>query len=436
MLIGSSMKTTTITRTAVAGVVLGILSIAGLAFAATVTVGNPAINGTATDTYSNFTIVDSNHPVSANGTLSTFSYYAANTNPFEFVIVDSSNVVKWISPKITPSAIGVNTWSSLSPVAVQAGWNLGAHFDSTGTVPLNWGGAPATYTPNGNGMPTVGSALTVEGMSNRTYSWNATGSTPASATVVVTPTNTQGWSTADTRVGGAVNFIADATTPSGIGALQLTTDATTAAKAQYLHAASIPIGSVTDLSYYTKQNSAAFAGGDASYQLPTFLNGTTGFTTFVYEPYENGTVVPGAWQYWDVAQGHFWSSKSVTCSNGSVVAGGGGAPFYTLAQIQTMCPNAVVIGFGVNIGSNNPSYNVETDLVRFNATAYDFEPYIVATSKSQCKKDGWKTVRDNMGNSFKNQGDCVRFVKADDHQDKDSNKGESKDSNKNESGDN
>ncbi len=128
----------------------------------------------------------------------------------------------------------------------------------------------------------------------------------AATTVVVTPTAPQGWTTADTRPGGAVGFVVDATAPAGIGALQLTTDATTAAKAQYLHAANTPIADVTELSYYAKQNSASFTGGNASYQLPAFLNGATaGFTTFVYEPYENGTVIPGVWQFWDVSSGQF-----------------------------------------------------------------------------------------------------------------------------------
>lgn len=232
----------------------------------------------------------------------------------------------------------------------------------------------------------------------------------AATTIVVTPTNTQGWTTADTRPGGAVNFVADASAPSGAGALQLTTNATTTAKAQYMHEASTPIANVTELSYYTKQNSASFVGGDASYQLPMMLNGTTGFTTFVYEPYQNGVVVPGTWQSWDVDAGQFWSSRAVTCSNGAVVAGGGGAPFYTLTQIATMCPEAVVVGFGVNIGSNNPSYDVETDLVSFNNTAYDFELFQAAQTKDECKNGGWMNVTDSQGNSFKNQGQCVSYV--------------------------
>src|SRR6185503_1669901 len=54
--------------------------------------------------------------------------------------------------------------------------------------------------------------------------------------------------------------------------------------------------------------------------------------------------------------------------------------FYTLSQIESLCPSAVVTRFGVNVGSNNPSYDVETDLVSFNNTAYDFEPASAPTS--------------------------------------------------------
>src|SRR3954462_7486793 len=74
----------------------------------------------------------------------------------------------------------------------------------------------------------------------------------AAVTTVVTPSNTEGWSTADTRPGGAVNFILDPTSPFPDGALQLTTNASTTAKAQYLHAASTTLASVTNLGYYTK----------------------------------------------------------------------------------------------------------------------------------------------------------------------------------------
>lgn len=225
-------------------------------------------------------------------------------------------------------------------------------------------------------------------------------------TLIVTPVNERGWSTADTRPGGAVTFVQDATAPGGSGALQLTTDVTTTAKAQYLHAASTPLADVTDLSYYAKQNSAGFAGGDPSYQLIMNLCGTTGFTTLVFEPYENGTVTPGVWQLWNVADGHMWSSRNVTCGSSSVLAGFGGAPFYTLTDLQVAFPNAVVIGFGVNIGTNNPAYNVEADLVRFNDTTYDFELFSTPNDKDECKKGGWSTFNPPTG-PYKNQGQCV-----------------------------
>jgi hypothetical protein len=224
-----------------------------------------------------------------------------------------------------------------------------------------------------------------------------------------------------------VNFVVDATAPGDphVGALGLTTDATTAAKAQYLHAANTPLSNVNELSYSTMRVSGPNIAA-ASYQLPVCLGGVGGgtchgFTTFVYEPYENDTVSSG-WQSWDVAAGQFWSSR--TASDGAtcnVTAGAGGAPFYTLAGLKAVCPSAVVVGFGVNIGSNNPSYNVETDLVDFNGTTYNFEPYTVVTSKEQCKDNGWQTVKDKNGNSFKNQGQCVAYVNHNDGNGRDDN---------------
>src|SRR3982750_1321097 len=175
----------------------------------------------------------------------------------------------------------------------------------------------------------------------------------AGSTIVVTPSNQQGWSTADTRPGGDVNFVVDASAPSGNGALQLTTDATTAAKAQYMHETNPPLANVSELSYYTRQISGSFPGADPSYQLPVCLGGfntpptatnptgCTGFTTFVFEPYQNnglGTpapvIVPNVWQQWDVDAGQFWSSRTVNAGGACiVVAGSGGPPFYSLASL-------------------------------------------------------------------------------------------------------
>jgi hypothetical protein len=218
--------------------------------------------------------------------------------------------------------------------------------------------------------------------------------------VTVTSVDTQGWSTADTRSNGHVNFVSDSNAPLGEGALSLKTDASPAPgqdKAQYMHAANTKLSDVHTLSYYTKQNSASFAAGDVSFQMPVCLTGvantetmtcnakdasdtadsnpshTTTFTTLVYEPYVdqgNAAVHQGEWQQWNVANGKLWSSRSVAglvSTQGSVT--------YTLSDLQTQFPDAVVIGFGVNIGSNNPGYDTETDGVVFNDTTYDFEAF-------------------------------------------------------------
>lgn len=233
----------------------------------------------------------------------------------------------------------------------------------------------------------------------------------ASTIVTVTPANPQGWSTADTRPGGAVNFVSDPSSPYPDGALELTTNASTTAKAQYLTSASTSLSDVTQLSYYAKQISGPSLA-DPSYQLLVDLGGSgIGFTTFVYEPYEqaSSTITPGAWQQWDVAAGKFWSSRSFTDGGScSVTAGHGGAPFYTLDGIKVACPNAVVVGYGVNIGSNNPSYDVYADALNFNGTIYDFQLNPVnPTDMDQCKKGGWMNFTNP---SFKNQGQCVSFV--------------------------
>ena len=236
--------------------------------------------------------------------------------------------------------------------------------------------------------------------------------------VVVTPSNTQGWYPADVRASGNYDYLADASAPGSpnLGALQLTTAAgDNAAKVQYLHYTDTALKDITSLSYYTKQNAGTPPAGDPSYQLVTCLGGISdghcvGYTTLVYEPYWNGAVLPGEWQQWDVSGGSFWSSSSYTSGTCVVAAAPGGPPTYTLAALKTACPSAVVGGFGVDIGTYNPGYDVETDLVDFNGTTYNFEPYQVATAKDDCKDGGWQGLTDANGNSFKNQGDCVSYV--------------------------
>lgn len=191
-----------------------------------------------------------------------------------------------------------------------------------------------------------------------------------------------GWSKADTRANGHVEFVEDATAPLGTGALSLKTDTSPAAsqdKAQFMLPANVPLADVVahPLYYSTKQNSASFVAGLPSYQLPVNLLGANGgFTTLVYEPYVsegNNAVVNGQWQQWNVGEGKLWSTRAVGSLQPSQ-----GTYTYTLSQILAEFPDAVVLGAGVNVGSNNPGYDTAVDGLAFNDKLYNFDPAPVA----------------------------------------------------------
>jgi hypothetical protein len=235
----------------------------------------------------------------------------------------------------------------------------------------------------------------------------------AAERVVVTQ-NSAGWSQDDTRGGGTVSWTEEFGAPPGLGegSLKLTTTINPGDKAGlYNHTmAGTPLADVDTLSYWTFQRAGNLPIAAASYQLQIDVNGLNtagGFTTLVYEPYWNGVVAPETWQQWDVDAGLFWSSRAAVDGTCVLAPGAGGPPLYTLAQVQAMCPNAVVVGIGVNVGSNNPNYYVGVDGVQFNETIYDFELGRRPSSKDDCKNGGWQTFNDP---AFRNQGECVSYA--------------------------
>ena len=254
-------------------------------------------------------------------------------------------------------------------------------------------------------IASVMTALLISG-----FSFASIGS--ASETVIVTPGNSQGWGSTDIRGEGTVNYVADSTSPYPAGALQFTTDSGNASKANYMHEADEALTSVSELGYWTKKNAGPETAA-ASFQLPVDLDGgddTSGITYLVFEPYWNGTVVPTEWQHWDVDAGAFWSSKTFTSGTCSVVSGAGGPPFYTLAELQASCPAAVVLGFGVNVGTYNPNHDVEVDGVEYNGTVYDFELANEPHSANDCKDGAFLTLTRADGTGFDNQGDCIQYA--------------------------
>jgi hypothetical protein len=138
-------------------------------------IGNSASSASTVDTYTNFTIVDTNYPALTAGWIMKFDYYAANTGPMAFVVVDASNTVQYVGPVFTPPGTGPQTWIPAVPIPVQGGWNVALYFGgSGGVIPFNYTGAPAAYTPDNNGLPTTGETLSIQGTSDRTYSFVAT----------------------------------------------------------------------------------------------------------------------------------------------------------------------------------------------------------------------------------------------------------------------
>jgi hypothetical protein len=240
--------------------------------------------------------------------------------------------------------------------------------------------------------------------------------TPVVSTVLVTPDDTKGWTQSDTRTNGKVDYVTDSSSPFPVGALSLKTDVSPVSgqdKAQYYVypyvSSTFYLSDVSgSLGYSTKQNSASFSAGLPAYQIAVYLQNASNadtFATLTYEPYVdkgNGAVQNGQWQNWaiDRSSSKFYVSKNVVNANGSVTASQGSST-YTLDQINAIFPNAKVIGYGANVGSNNPGYDTEVDGFTFNNTTYDFDPTPVSVTPGSGGAGGGNT---GSGSSTGGQG--------------------------------
>jgi hypothetical protein len=231
------------------------------------------------------------------------------------------------------------------------------------------------------------------------------------------PTNN--WVLYNRNAGNGTFRIGPGAPPSGVGSFETVTP-TGADKVtlfNYDHIGT-PLADIDKLSYATYR-AANPADNDA--QLPAInievdVNGAApgGFTTLVFEPVYNtnqGTIQDGVWQTWDAYQGGqaiWWSSNPIPSAPNRDT-------FVSWDTIVAANPDAVIVGgFGVNQGSGNPALTASTDVLTIGSdddcVTYDFEPYRVATSASQCKNGGYNSVKRADGSSFKNQGDCMQYV--------------------------
>ena len=141
---------------------------------------------------------------------------------------------------------------------------------------------------------------------------------------------------------------------------------------------------------------------------PPWVSGD--FTTLVFEPVYNpdqGSVTAGAWQTWHGIPGIWWSTRDM---NGVTARA-----TYSWSYIVGQNPDATILGgFGVNQGSGSGGLLAATDALTLGVSGttwiYNFEPFRSPTTKDDCKNGGWENVKAADGSSFKNQGQCIKYV--------------------------
>jgi hypothetical protein len=184
------------------------------------------------------------------------------------------------------------------------------------------------------------------------------------------------------------------------------------------------LADITKLAYSTYRDPASTA---PAVQLPSINvqvdangpNAAGGFTTLVFEPVYNpdeGAIQSGVWQTWQGVPGIWWSTQPINgvCAQTCYV------PWSTIVANN---PDATILGgFGVNQGSGNGGLVAATDALTIGANGntwtYNFEQFRTPTTKDDCKDGGWQNVRAADGSSFKNQGQCIKYVNQSNHSDK------------------
>ncbi len=195
-----------------------------------------------------------------------------------------------------------------------------------------------------------------------------------------------GWWSDDTRANGTVAVDNALGVPTGFGctSAHFTTGAATGTplqdKAQLISysQAGTALSTIHAISYWAYRSSASTGGTAPHLALNVTITGMgvpTGFATLVYEPYNQSAgetgIVNDTWQQWDAAatttgDGVWWTSKIANPAPGSQ------AKPQPWASFQVLYPNAMVLGFGFDIGSNNPNMIVAGDGLVFGATTTDF----------------------------------------------------------------
>jgi hypothetical protein len=181
------------------------------------------------------------------------------------------------------------------------------------------------------------------------------------------------------------------------------------------------LADITQLAYSTYRDPASTA---PAVQLPSMnievdYNGPNvagGFTSLVFEPVYNpdeGAIQSGVWQTWQGIPGIWWSTRDI---NGVCAV----TCYVQWSTIVANNPDATILGgFGVNQGSGSGGLVAASDALTIGANGntwtYNFEQFRTPATKDDCKDGGWQSVRAADGSSFKNQGQCIKYVNESNH---------------------
>jgi uncharacterized membrane protein len=258
----------------------------------------------------------------------------------------------------------------------------------------------------------------------------ATSAAALAATVVVSPSNTDGWTAVHESCNavpstGSQAFVnGPGTPPAGTGSYEFRTGANAQSYETFRQRDfnGTKLMDITALDYWTYVSAFGTGSSGQAPYIDLYVdndgNGTKD-DTLTFEPVyqtSQGTVALNTWQHWDALHGNWWAEST-----------GGPPPFTTLAQYAAAHPGAAIAddqpgGFLLSSGCGNTWANFvgNADKLTINDTTYDFELGAGAagppTSKAQCKHGGWRNFTNPK---FKNQGQCVSYVNHHDGKGKD-----------------
>jgi len=192
---------------------------------------------------------------------------------------------------------------------------------------------------------------------------------------------------------GTFSFVdGPATSPLGVGSLALATPRETDKVGlftdQYFER---PLRDIKELGYSTYHHAPSGEVANPSLQVtidpdgrgpgtPNQVDPTMpiNFTTLVYEPYLNSTVVTAAWQSWNVAAGKVYSTQPIpggtlTDPTSPCVLASSTQPecINSFAAFQERNPAATIIAVGVNQGSSNAGVVANVDALYVNLSTPD-----------------------------------------------------------------